>query len=70
MPEGGSQLVKNTVLNRRGQTTNAQPSILHTKQMGVGNDTTGRTKVKRAAHPVGLSGFDQFPGGTIRWITL
>lgn len=70
MPEGGSQLVKNTGLNPRGQTTAVQPTILHMLITGVGKDTRVRTKVKRVAQFPENMRREQLPASYTQWITL
>jgi len=70
MPEGGSQLVKNTGLNPRGQTTAMQPTILHMLITGVGKDTRVRTKVKRVAQFPENPRHETLPASYTQWITL
>ena len=70
MPEGGSQLVKNTGLNRPGQTVVVQPTILHMLITGVGKDTRVRTKVKRVAQLRENARHETLPASYSQWITL
>jgi hypothetical protein len=70
MPEGGSQLVKNTGLKLPGQTTASQPTILHMLITGVGKDTRVRTKVKRVAQFRENARHQTLPASYSQWITL
>jgi hypothetical protein len=51
----GSQLVKNTALNRPGQTSKPKQPIIHNDEFQVGNDTLWTTKVK-VSHSAGSEG--------------